>query len=103
MPLKNLYRSHILQIARYVGVPQVVIERTPNPEMLPGIEDKYFDLLKIPSQRVDLVLFGLESRMSDDDIASSTGVTVQKVAEIREIMRLSEHMRHPSMSLNPLE
>jgi hypothetical protein len=32
MPLKNLYRSHILQIARYVGVPQSVIKRTPNPE-----------------------------------------------------------------------
>ncbi len=103
MPLKNLYRSQILQIAPYVGVPQYVIERTPNPEMLPGIEDKYFDLLKVPSESVDLVLYGLESGMSDDDIASSTGVTPQKVAEIREIRRLSEHMRQPSMSLNPLE
>ena len=103
MPLKNLYRSHILQIARHVGVPREVIERTPNPEMLAGIEDKYFDVLKVPSESVDLVLFGLESGMSDEDIASSTGVTVEKVAEIREIMRLSEHMRAPSMSLNPLE
>jgi NAD+ synthase len=103
MPLKNLYRSHILQIAPYVGVPQFVIERTPNPEMLPGIEDKYFDLLKVPSESIDLVLFGLQSGLSDDDIASSTGVALKKVAEMREIMRLSEHMREPSMSLNPFE
>ncbi len=103
MPLKNLYRSHILQIAHYVGVPRYVIERSPNPEMLPGIEDKYFDVLRVPAESVDLVLFGLESGMSDDDIATGTGVKTQKVSEIREIMSLSEHMRRPSMSLNPLE
>lgn len=102
MPLKNLYRSHILQIARYVGVPQLVLERTPNPEMLPGVEDKYCDLLGLASEKVDLVLFGLESQMSNDEIASDTGVALEKVAELREIMSLSQHMRQPSMTLNPL-
>jgi NAD+ synthase len=102
MPLKNLYRSHILQIAKYIRVPQSVLERTPNPEMLPGVEDKYFDLLGIPSEQVDLVLFGLESHMTGEEIAAETGVALAKVAEIGEIVRLSQHMRQPSMSLDPL-
>jgi NAD+ synthase len=102
MPLKNLFRSHVLQVARHVGVPSSVIGRTPNPEMLPGVEDKYLDVLRVPSETVDLVLFGLEHGMADADIAAQCGLTGEKTAEIRSIFELSAHMRAPSMSLDPL-
>jgi NAD+ synthase len=102
MPLKQLYRSHILQISRYVGVPTSVIDRSPDPEMLPGVEDKYLDVLGAPSDKVDLVLFGLENGMSNEEIAEQCGLSSTKVTEIREIVAMSSHMRSPSMSLNPL-
>jgi NAD+ synthase len=102
MPLKNLYRSHILQIARYVGIPQSILERSPNPEMLPGVEDKYYDLFGMESEKVDLVLFGIESQMSNEEIATDTGVAMEKVTEIREVVALSQYMRQPSMTFNPL-
>jgi NAD+ synthase len=102
MPLKHLFRSHILQIARHVGVPNAVVERSPNPEMLPGVEDKYFDVLRVPSDTVDLVLFGLEHGMSDEELAEQSGVSREKAAEIREMVELSGHMRSPSMSFDPL-
>jgi NAD+ synthase len=102
MPLKHLYRSHILQIARYIGVPNAVIDRSPNPEMLPGVEDKYFDLLRVPSDQVDLVLFGLGHGMSDEEIAERSGVSGAITAEIRQMVEMSSHMRSPSMSVNPL-
>ena len=102
MPLKRLYRSHILQIARHVGVPETVLQRTPNPEMLPGVEDKYMDVLRIPSSATDLVLFGIEEGMQDGEIARETGVALAKVAEVREIVRVSRHMREPSATIDPL-
>lgn len=97
MPLKGLYRSHVVQIAGAVGVPDEVIARTPNPEMLPGIHDKYLDVLGVSAPAADLVLWGIEHGMDDDEIATDTTVPTEKVAEVRSVVALSEHMRTPSM------
>lgn len=99
MPLKRLYRTQIVAIAREVGVPDEVIARPPSGEMLPGDRDKYLDILKIPGASVDLVLWGIVNGMTDGDIARDTAVAMAKVAEIREIVRLSAHMREPSQAL----
>jgi NAD+ synthase len=96
MPLKGLYRSHVLQVASAVGVPREVLGRSPNPEMLPGIEDKYLDVFGVSAPTVDLALWGIEHGMSDAEIADDTGLKVSKVAELREAVRLSAHMRQPS-------
>lgn len=96
MPLKGLYRSQVLRIAEAVGVPAEVLARTPNPEMLPGIEDKYLDIFGVPAPTVDLMLWGIEHHLPNADIAHDTGVAPAKVAELREAVRVSAHMRQPS-------
>jgi NAD+ synthase len=96
MPLKGLYRSQVQRIALAVGVPDEVLARAPNPEMLPGIEDKYLDIFGVPAPTVDLLLWGIEHELSDVDIAHDTGVAPAKVAELREAVRVSAHMRQPS-------
>lgn len=97
MPLKGLYRSHVVQIARAISVPEEVITRTPNPEMLPGIQDKYLDVLRVSATTADLVLWGIEHGRSDASIAEAAEVSSAKVAELREVVSLSEHMRNPSL------
>src|SRR5665648_213761 len=69
MPLKGLYRSHILRIARAVGVPDEVVARTLHPDMLPRADDKYRDVLGVPSETADLVLWGIEHGLGDAEIA----------------------------------
>jgi NAD+ synthase len=98
MPLKNLYRTQVLAIAAAVGVPPEVVARTPNPEMVPGIEDKYLDLVGVAAPTVDLVLWGIEHGMGDAEIAAAVGRPEAKVAELRELVRLTAHMRHPSLA-----
>ena len=97
-PLKHLYRTQIVAIAEKVGVPGEVLARPPSGEMLPGDRDKYLDVLKIPVSTVDLVLWGIEHEMADADIARDVQVDRAKVAEIRQITRLSAHMQEPSQS-----
>lgn len=99
MPLKHLYRSQILQLARYLGVPADIIERTPNPDMLPGIEDKYWDVLGIRSETLDLLLYGLEHGMQCEEIADQMHMELAKVQEIQALMRSTAHMRQPAFSL----
>ena len=45
MPLKNLHRSQVLQIAAHLGVPDEILARSPNPDIIPGVNDKYMEML----------------------------------------------------------
>ena len=74
-----------------------VIARTPNPEMLPGIHDKYQDVLGVTAATADLILWGVEHGMEDGAIADAVMGPITKVAELRRVVDLSAHMRTPSM------
>ena len=98
MPMKNLYRSHILQLAEHLGIPDEIIGRTPNPEIIPGVEDKYRDVLALESGTADLVLYGFEHGYSQEEISRQTGIPLSKVEEIRDLIAVTEHMRNKSMA-----
>jgi len=99
MPLKNLYRSQIVQIARALEVPEEIINRPPNPDIIPGVADKYRDILGLPFDTLDLVIYGIEHQMEDKTIAKQLNLTIAKVQEIRKIIQQTEHMRNPSQTL----
>ncbi|MEI6308950.1 MAG: NAD(+) synthase [bacterium] len=99
MPLKNLYRSHILQLARYLEVPDEIVGRTPNPDIIAGVSDKYRDMLGLSAETLDLILFGLqEAGMPPRRIAEDLDLPVERIFQIEEIVRLTEHMRNPSLA-----
>lgn len=99
MPLKHLYRSHIIQLAEFIGVPQEILNRTPNPDIIPGVSDKYVDILGLPCETLDLVLYGIEHNMDNALIAKQVSLPVKRVLDICSLVKLTEHMRNPSRSL----
>ena len=60
--------------------------------------DKYRDLLGLESAKVDLILLGIERGMDSGEIASQTSVPKEDVATIEELVRVTAHMRNPSMA-----
>lgn len=98
MPLGHLYRSHILQLGEHLGLPPEILGRSPNPDMVPGIDDKYRDILGIDSAKVDLILLGLERGMAPPEIAAHAGVPEEEAAMIADLVRATAHMRNPSMT-----
>lgn len=98
MPLKNVYRSQILQLAGCLGIPSQTLHRSPNPDILPGITDKYLGYFGMDCQKVDLILYGLEEGYPTSLIAGQTGTTERQVSEIGEIVKLSEHMRSHALA-----
>jgi NAD+ synthase len=98
MPLKHLYRAQILQLGEHLGLPAEILSRSPNPDVIPGVTDKYRDILGIESAKVDLILLGIERGLETADIAGQTGVLEQDVAAIEELVRVTAHMRNPSMA-----
>jgi NAD+ synthase len=100
MPLSNLYRTQILQLAKHLEIPEKILSKPPSPDIIPGVDDKYLYLIGLPSEKVDLVLFGLREGMSPEDISEQMNVTLPKVEYIKELEKRSYHMRHPSMAPN---
>ena len=98
MPIRNLYRSQILELAKFLGVPEEIIARTPNPDVMPGINDKYVDILKLDYEKVDLILYALEKNMSSQEIAGQLKLKEEKVVEIKQLINLTDHMRNPSQA-----
>lgn len=93
MPLKNIYRSQILQLAEFIGIPPEILRRSPNPDILPGITDKYQGYFGIDYLKVELILLGLQMELSTDEIARQLGLDDQIVIQMAEIVELSERFR----------
>jgi NAD+ synthase len=100
MPLKNFYRSQILQIAAHLGVPDEIMARTPNPDIIPGVNDKYMDLVGLPYDTLDLLVNGIEHGLEDTDIAYQLNLPTEKVRQIRDLVCRTEHMRRPSQTVS---
>lgn len=98
MPLKNIYRSYIHQIGQHIAIPTDILNRTPNPDMVPGVTDKYVSYLELTALQVDLILLGLERKMTTNEIAEQVGIKKEKVLQIQEIVRLTELQRMPSIA-----
>jgi NAD+ synthase len=98
MLLKNLYRTQILMLGEFLGIPEEILGRTPNPDLIPGVTDKYKDILGIESLKLDMILVGLENKVSLKDIAKQAGVGLQDVNNIIDLVRATAHMRNPSMT-----
>jgi len=98
MPIGNFYRTQIIQLAEYLGVPEKIISKPSSPDLIPGVEDKYVYLIGLPSAEVDLVLFGLEKNMDVEEISAQTKIPLSKVNYIKDLGERSYHMRHPSIT-----
>jgi NAD+ synthase len=89
MPLLHLYRTQIEQLAVYVGVPARIREKTADPDVLPGINDK--EALLGSFSMTDQILMQIESGASQDEIA--VDYNIERVDKIFELHHLSEPLR----------
>jgi len=98
MPLKNIYRSHILQLANFLNIPREILNRSPNPDILPGVTDKYLSYFGMDCQKLDLILYGFQKGLSSVEIANQLGMNKDSINEIKEIIRLSQFFRDHALA-----
>jgi NAD+ synthase len=89
MPLLHLYRSQLHPLAEFLGVPEVIVEKAADPDVMPGVDDKAellgsFDV-------ADRILIGLEEKLSREELCQQFGKEI--VDRIAKLVTLSEPMR----------
>ncbi|OYD15649.1 NAD(+) synthetase [candidate division WOR-3 bacterium JGI_Cruoil_03_51_56] len=91
MPLLNLYKTQVRQLARYLDIPSNIIEKSPSPDIIPGITDK--SAIGIPYEKLDLILLALEENWENHEIAEALELEEKKVVWVKDTTRKSAHMR----------
>ena len=92
MPLLNLYKTQVRELAQYLNIPARIIEKPPSPDMMPGLTDDE-EVIGISYEKMDLILMALEKGWELSDIAKTLEIKEDEVIYIQNMMQKSEHMR----------
>jgi NAD+ synthase len=92
MPLLNLYKTQVRELACYLNIPARIIEKPPSPDIMPGIVDDE-EVIGISYEKMDLILLALEKGWKLSDIAKTLETEEDEVVYIKNLMQKSGHMR----------
>jgi NAD+ synthase len=92
MPLGHLYRTQILQLAKYLDIPEM-ITTVSKADLLPGIENKYEYFFELSAFDVDKILVGLESGKSKKEISKVIGLNRDKIEKVHKYFVSSRYIK----------
>lgn len=92
LPLADLYKTQIRQLAAHLQLPNQIITKPPSPGFWPGQTDE--DELGISYEVLDMILFAKEKNYTSEEICDSLKVSVSKLDEIIKRVKLNEHKRN---------
>jgi len=95
MPIGDLYKTQILELAKYLKIPKEVISKPPTAGLWRGQTDE--QELKLSYKKLDKILAGLEKKISIDNIAKISGVKKTDVKRIKNMRIKSQHKRRSAL------
>lgn len=99
LPIGDLYKSQVFQLARYLGIPEKIISKPPSAGLWPGQTDE--EELGIAYQVLDRILYELvDGGRTVAQVARIVGVEQRRVQEIDERVLSGEHKRSVPLVAN---
>lgn len=99
MPIGNLYKTQVYQLAEYLGVPGKIIERTPTTDTYSASQTQEEFFYQLPFRLMDIYWYGFENNYPANEVASVMGETTERVeALFRNFERkrkTTEYLRMP--------
>lgn len=91
IPLGDVYKTQVYQIAKYLEIPEEIIEKKSTAGLWKGQTDE--DELGISYEKLDKILYGIERKMEIKKIAEVSEVEEKEVLRIYEMIKKTEHKR----------
>ena len=99
-PIGNLYKMQVRQLARYVGVPDDLVEKTPTAGMWVGQTDE--DEMGLGYDTLDAVLaLHIDGPLSKAATARELGIDAARIETVEGLVARSEHKRHMPSAPSP--
>lgn len=97
MPIGDLYKTQVRQLAEYLGIPSRIIDKAPSARLWPGQVSEVE--LGMKFEQIDLILYGWEIGLRPQEIANELKIELERVEGILQRVRLNEHKRRPPLIL----
>ncbi|MDI3473747.1 MAG: synthase [Candidatus Woesearchaeota archaeon] len=91
MPIINLYKTQVRELAKYLKIPSKILEKAPSPDILPGLNDE--ETIGLSYESLDMILLALEKGWQSSEISDSLQIDNKKVEYVKNLIKKSEHMR----------
>ncbi len=79
MPIGNLYKTQVYQLAEYLGVPKGIIERTPTTDTYSAEQTQEEFFYQLPFHLMDRFWYGFENGYPPSEVAAVMGETPERV------------------------
>ena len=97
MPISNLYKTQVYQLAKFLGVPDEIIKRTPTTDTYSAEQSQEEFFFQFPYQELDLLWFGFENGYLPEEVGAVMNKTTKEVESIynnfRRKQKTTEYLR----------
>ncbi len=101
MPIGNLFKTQVYQIARHLGVPDAIIQRTPTTDTYSAEQTQEEFFYQMPFEKMDLLWYGWENKHSAEEVATVMDMSVEQVNNIFKNFarkkQTTEYLRTPPL------
>ncbi|MCD6106671.1 MAG: NAD(+) synthase [Caldisericaceae bacterium] len=82
-PLGDLYKTEIMELAKYMGIPEQILNKPPSPDIIPGITDEL--AIGLSYEKIDQILLHLENKLHEKEIAKELKIDEKEVQYIKKL------------------
>jgi NAD+ synthase len=96
-PIAHLYKTQVYAVARALGVPEEILQRTPTTDTFPLAQTQEEFYFALPYDRMDLCLYGLNQNISADEVGRAIGLSA---VQVQRVYRDIESKRRGTLPLH---
>jgi NAD+ synthase len=97
MPIAHLYKTQVYQLARYLDVPQEIIDRTPTTDTYSAEQTQEEFFYQMPFHQMDLFWYAFKNNYSPEEVGKVMGRTTDEIMKVfagfERKIRTTEYLR----------
>ena len=82
MPIGKLYKTQVYQLAKYLSVPQEIIDRTPTTDTYTAEQTQEEFFYQLPFHQMDILWYAFENKSPLKEVASEMKMTEEEIEKI---------------------
>ena len=82
MPISNLYKTQVYQIAEFLNIPKEIIQRIPTSDTYSAEQTQEEFFFQLPFKEMDLLWYGYENGYSSEEVSQVMGKNAEEVKAI---------------------
>lgn len=97
MPIGHLFKTQVYELAKYLKVPQEIIDRTPTTDTYSAEQTQEDFFYQLPFETMDILWYGWENGYSAEEVAREMDYSVEEISNIfksfERKMKTAEYLR----------